>query len=510
MEKTFLEKNEQEANMFVSKTMSFTSLFLILTYILNILGVFRIPIVSMNIALILGLCLLFIPLVLVKVLKMSGEAWVKYICILCSILFTCTMNIILNHQVVMLFMYPIAICSFYFSGKLDNFTIVISGIALTISQLLAYRFGFIVDNNADSYTKLITVVILPRMIQFLAVSSMIMMLTHRTSKLLASVMNAEKQEALLNGIQALTKESISVSNQLVEAVDTLSNVAEDSAKKNSDIVNITACVVKDSRESCSELEKADASMMAVVESIDTLAKLNQRISEGAGEINHISMSNSEVMNEALRSMNDIASSNNESVKIIDALKEKSNSIMKVIEVINSIAAQTNLLALNASIEAARAGEAGKGFSVVAEEIRKLAEQCKEAVESIGKIISDVIENVEQAVESMQNNDKLTRDGLELIKKANASAETLSQANRRINESLLQVSELSKHVDEENHMIKGIMDSAYQTASTTMTQITEVQTATQDNYASIEELSAMVSSIENMAEALKEVVNKAKI
>ena len=510
MEETFLKRNEQEANIFVSKTMGLTSLFFVATYILNLIHIFQIPNGIMSIATILGVCFLFMPMLLMKVFNQSNERWFKYVCIFCSILFVCISNVILNYHVVSLFIYPIAICSIYFSSRLNIFTLIVSLIAFTISQILGYQFSFVVDDNVQTFSRLITFSIIPRMIQIFVIDFIIMILTNRTSKLLASVMNAEKQEALLNNIQALTKQSISVSDQLVESVNTLGSVVEDSTKKNSDIVNITAGVVKDSKESCSKLEKADHSMVTIVQNIDILATLNQDISEGANEVSKISVLNSNMMNDALKSMNDIASSNTESVEVIDTLKEKSNSIMKVIEVINSIAAQTNLLALNASIEAARAGEAGKGFSVVAEEIRKLAEQCKEAVEDIGKIILDVIENVEQAVQSMNYNAKLTQDGLELIKKARASAETLSKANTKINESIIKVNELSRQVESENHMVKEVVKTAYQTASTTMEEITKVQTATQDNYASIEELSAMVSSIESMAEALKDVVNKTKI
>ena len=510
MEEAFLKRNEQEANIFVAKTMSLTSLFFVAAYVLNLLHIFIIPNGAMTIATILGIVFLFIPTLLIKVFNKSNESWLKYVCIFCSILFVCTSNIILNHHVIPLFIYPIAICSIYFSRKLNIFTLMVSIVAFITSQVLSYEMKFVINKNIDNIADLITFSIVPIMLQFFVIGFIMMILTNRTSKLLANVMDAEKQEALLNSIQELTKQSILVSDQLVESVGTLGSVAEDSTKKNSDIVNITAGIVEDSKESCGKLEKADHSMVTIVQNIETLVRANQDISEGANEVSKISVLNANMMNDALKSMNNIASSTSESVEIIDELKEKSTSIMKVIEVINSIAAQTNLLALNASIEAARAGEAGKGFSVVAEEIRKLAEQCKDAVEDIGKIILDVIENVEQAVQSMNCNAELTQEGLELIKKAKASAEKLSKANTKINESIFKVNELSSEVESENHRVKEVVNNAYQTASTTMEEIAKVQTATQDNYASIEELSAMVSSIESMAEALKNVVNKTQM
>jgi len=93
---------------------------------------------------------------------------------------------------------------------------------------------------------------------------------------------------------------------------------------------------------------------------------------------------------------------------IEGVRDKTRKIDEMVELIKSVADQTNLLALNASIEAARAGEAGKGFSVVAEEIKKLAESTKESVDFIQSSIDELRGQISEAVKSMEQ----SREGFE--------------------------------------------------------------------------------------------------
>jgi methyl-accepting chemotaxis protein len=158
------------------------------------------------------------------------------------------------------------------------------------------------------------------------------------------------------------------------------------------------------------------------------------------------INNSGVMSEFNHKLGDIGNST-------DELFSKMKEITKIVEVIEGISNQTNLLSLNASIEASRAGEAGKGFSVVANEIRKLAEQTKNSNMEIKYIVEglkQMIEDIRQKMhESKDSSEKLTESNVfrienitlinDMFKEAFSGTEQTSSASQELTTSIVELS-----------------------------------------------------------------------
>lgn len=230
-------------------------------------------------------------------------------------------------------------------------------------------------------------------------------------------------------------------------------------------------------------------------------------------INELLKENKEYIHELNDSLDIIDKQKVEGFEIIDELKSQasengkismevynfvlSNSknaeeIAQASEMIENIAAQTNLLALNAAIEAARAGEAGRGFNVVAEEIRKLAEQSNLFAGKIGNIISKLKEESEGAVSKMAEAKQIVEVQNEKVHETNAKFDSIAKAIEDTKLVIDNLNKSSENMEENKEKIMNLM--------------TNLSGISQENAAGSEEASA---AMEQQAVSIIEVANSSK-
>lgn len=202
---------------------------------------------------------------------------------------------------------------------------------------------------------------------------------------------------MLHNMRSLIQKAAHVSGLVSESASHVMNASEELATASNSI----STAINEIGNGISG--QAEDSQSCLVQ-MDELSNKIQVVNENITEIERVANDSKNLISQGIMTMEELSRQSeatnritNYVVQNITALEVKSHAISTIIQVINEIADQTNLLALNASIEAARAGEAGRGFSVVADEIRKLAEQSIKAANEIGSVITEITSQTSETV-----------------------------------------------------------------------------------------------------------------
>lgn len=199
------------------------------------------------------------------------------------------------------------------------------------------------------------------------------------------------------------------------------------------------------------------------------------------------------VNATIESIDQLAHEVESGAEAVTALREQSASIATVLDVIREVAEQTNLLALNAAIEAARAGEAGSGFTVVAEEVRHLAQRTQQSTGEIQAIISALQDGSERAVGIMNRSRESAQ---RTVSEASAAGDALSA--------------ISSHVGEIADMTTQVAGAAEEQTATTESinqSVTRVSGVVEESVASIEQISRASDELSAMGERLRGLVRR---
>lgn len=286
---------------------------------------------------------------------------------------------------------------------------------------------------------------------------------------------------MIQGLQNLIGRLGSGIAQLASASEQMSAVAQENTR-----------IITEQKNETDQVATAMNEMTATVREV---AQNAEEASGSAQECEQLTREGGDLVRNNIKQTEELADEVEEATQAIVELKEDSDKIGTVLDVIAGIAEQTNLLALNAAIEAARAGEAGRGFAVVADEVRGLSKRTQESTEQIEALITNLQKKAQSTAEKM----KLSSERADATK---GPATQAREAFKSITEAVTQIQAMTQQIaaavtqqsavaEDINRSILTISESADQTA-----------TASEETLQSNQELSRLGVELQDLAGQFK--------
>lgn len=288
------------------------------------------------------------------------------------------------------------------------------------------------------------------------------------------------------------------SNTLMESSNKLDESSEYTTNVAIEVEQAIETISESALLQAEETKKASEDIEVMRNLIEKTSLNVEELHKNSKEMNQLN----ETATNTLEELHGVNSKAKEAIEVIyvqtNTTNESAKKIQEAINLITSIAEETNLLSLNASIEAARVGEHGKGFSVVAYEIKKLAEQSNESARQIEEIISDLLSDSTQAVDTMNEVQKIITKQSDKVKK---TEQIFSDIKNKIELSNSNVNVIERNTTElneaKNSMVKIVNN---------LSGIAENNAASaQQTSAITQEVTRTVTEVANSAGKLKEVV-----
>ena len=300
---------------------------------------------------------------------------------------------------------------------------------------------------------------------------------------------AENVASSAQQLRAMSEQTIGASEELAEAAATIAAGAEQQMQA--------------SGETSRAMEE-----MAI--GVQRIAESTAVVSDAAAGVAEAAKRGDERLTAAVGQMHQIHDAVHRSAETVRQLGERSKEIGDITTSIAEITAQTQILSLNAAIEAARAGEAGRGFSVVANEIRMLADRCKEAAASIATIVSEIVGSVKEADEAVAVGKDATDAGIRSIEEVNRMFRDILASARQTAEQIQETSAASEQMSAGTQEITASIASLSDVAGHALARTQTMSASSEELLSSMEEVQAVIDALSDSSARLNEEMEKFKV
>lgn len=321
---------------------------------------------------------------------------------------------------------------------------------------------------------------------------------------------SDSYNTMANGMKELIETLSETSHHLASSSEQLSSSSEESSRASEHISETIQDLAENSETQMKLMASSSKEIRRVNETTGSITDRAKMVAETAEQTSVVSAEGASRISEVTKQMKSINHNVATLGQSIATLESRMNKIGDITMVITDISSQTNLLALNAAIEAARAGEQGKGFAVVADEVRKLAEQTAGSAEQITSLISQIQADSNNTSLSMTTAANEVNAGIGIVQDAGDSFAKIEKSVSQLVTLVEEVSESLDHLKEHTNTINNSILEVNSMASEAASSTENVSAATEEQVASMQEIAASSTSLAQLATDLQEKIKQFKI
>lgn len=308
---------------------------------------------------------------------------------------------------------------------------------------------------------------------------------------------------MVHGVQTMTENVSASSEQLSASAQQNTTVVEHVTSSIQEVAAGNEHQLFAAEEILKHIHQVSQRADDIAEILVQVAGAMDQTEELAQNGNHSVISSAVTMQDMDQAMNDLNG-------VIQQLSKRTEEIGGIAAAITDIAKQTSLLSLNASIEAARAGEQGKGFAVVAVEIRNLAQRSETSAEYITGLITNILADVGQTIKVMDSAKAKVEDGVDAADVTGRSFSRIMKAIRTVSGQVKTTSEAAKELAQETTAARVSIEEIRRISEQTSSQTQTISAASEEQLASMEEVTASAADLSQLAEELQDMVKRFKV
>ncbi|SEC74018.1 methyl-accepting chemotaxis protein [Paenibacillus sp. GP183] len=385
------------------------------------------------------------------------------------------------------------------ADKIFNFTLIIA----LVASLIATLIGLFVARSIGR-----PLVLLRNLMQQGAKGNLTVRANYQSQDEIGQL--GKSFDVMMQQITGLVQQTRLSAQLVLETAGELTNSSKTTAIAAREIATATDEISNGAAGLATESERGNELTQHIGARMKKVIEANLEMGTSAADVQSSSEQGTRYMSELISKTNLTEEMIRSMVEKVDNLKESTRSIRKILDMLNNMTKQTNILSLNATIEAARAGAAGKGFMVVADEIRKLADQSRQSIDIVGQITETIQKEIDETVKVLSNATPIFQEQIQSVKEADTIFKQVTTHMSGFIEQLSTVSDSISTLDQSQIVLSDAMTNVSAVAEQSLATSEEVASLSSEQLSISDGLVKLSDQLEHLSNSLKDTLSKFEV